>query len=170
MPLLTPRYAPELVAASSLIATFASYVSLDLAARVRTQDRAAARAWWAGGSVAMGTGICAMHYSGMAAAGFPEGSAFLSANELTGEKLGNLVVRSVARIGGEKFVLLMDEVPELADAATLADRLLTALAEPIKVGDQPLQISASVGIAIHPDHAAATALRFFESHMDAKAQ
>ena len=71
MPFLTPRYAPELVAASLLIATFASYVSLDLATRVRSQDRAVARAWWLGGSLAMGTGIWAMHFVGMFAYSLP---------------------------------------------------------------------------------------------------
>ena len=49
MPFLTPRYTPELVAASLLIATFASYVSLDLSTRVRSQDHAVARAWLLGG-------------------------------------------------------------------------------------------------------------------------
>ncbi|MDN3919748.1 putative bifunctional diguanylate cyclase/phosphodiesterase [Roseateles violae] len=68
---LTPRYAPELVAASLLIATFASYVSLDLAKRVRTPDLAVARSWWAGGSLAMGTGIWAMHFVGMFAYSLP---------------------------------------------------------------------------------------------------
>ena len=55
---------------SLLIATFASYVALDLAQRVRTRDVALARAWWAGGSVAMGTGIWSMHFVGMQAADF----------------------------------------------------------------------------------------------------
>lgn len=71
MPFLTRRYAHELVAASLLIATFASYVSLDLAARVRSQDRAVARAWWICGSAAMGTGFWAMHFFGRFAYSLP---------------------------------------------------------------------------------------------------
>ncbi|APW40313.1 bifunctional diguanylate cyclase/phosphodiesterase [Rhodoferax koreense] len=59
------------VGLSFLIASFASYVALDLAKRVRTPDRMLARGWWIGGSAAMGTGIWSMHFVGMQAAAFP---------------------------------------------------------------------------------------------------
>ena len=71
MAFLTPRYDPYVVAVSILIAGFASYVALDLAKRVRTHDRHAAVAWWVGGSLAMGTGIWAMHFVGMLAFSLP---------------------------------------------------------------------------------------------------
>jgi len=56
---------------SIVIASFASYVALDLARRVRVPDRRAAAAWWAGGSVVMGTGIWSMHFVGMLAFSLP---------------------------------------------------------------------------------------------------
>ncbi|KQP22842.1 bifunctional diguanylate cyclase/phosphodiesterase [Pseudorhodoferax sp. Leaf267] len=56
---------------SFLIASFAAYVALDLASRVRSKDRTIARAWWIGGSLAMGTGIWSMHFVGMLAASLP---------------------------------------------------------------------------------------------------
>ena len=59
------------MAASFFIASFASYVALDLAKRVRTPDRGVARTWWACGSVAMGTGIWCMHFVGMLAFTLP---------------------------------------------------------------------------------------------------
>nr|WP_315239399.1 EAL domain-containing protein [uncultured Albidiferax sp.] len=65
------RYAPGVVALSYFIASFASYVALDLAKRVRTLDRVVALGWWAGGSVAMGTGIWSMHFVGMLAVSLP---------------------------------------------------------------------------------------------------
>jgi diguanylate cyclase (GGDEF)-like protein/PAS domain S-box-containing protein len=71
MPYLTPRYDPWVVAASILIASFASYVALDLAKRVRTADRGVALSWWLGGSIAMGTGIWAMHFVGMLSFSLP---------------------------------------------------------------------------------------------------
>jgi len=71
MPYLTPTYDPWIVAASILIASFASYVTLDLAKRVRTGDRSLARGWWLGGSVAMGSGIWSMHFVGMLAYKLP---------------------------------------------------------------------------------------------------
>jgi diguanylate cyclase (GGDEF)-like protein len=56
---------------SLLVATFASYVGLDLAKRVRDQNKAVAFGWWAGGSVALGTGIWCMHFVGMLAFTLP---------------------------------------------------------------------------------------------------
>jgi NO-binding membrane sensor protein with MHYT domain/signal transduction histidine kinase/ActR/RegA family two-component response regulator len=71
MAYLTPRYDPPLVVASVLIASFASYVALDLAKRVRAANRRVALAWWVGGSIAMGTGIWSMHFVGMLAFSLP---------------------------------------------------------------------------------------------------
>lgn len=71
MNFLTPRYDPGMVTLSILIASFASYVALDLMQRVRTPDRALARWWWGGGSVVMGSGIWAMHFIGMLAFSLP---------------------------------------------------------------------------------------------------
>jgi diguanylate cyclase (GGDEF)-like protein len=68
---LSPSYDPWIVTASVLIASFASYVTLDLTRRVRSQERRAARAWWIGGSLAMGTGIWSMHFVGMLAYSLP---------------------------------------------------------------------------------------------------
>ena len=68
---VTILYSPWGVALSYLIASFASYVALDLAKRVRTPDRLVALGWWLGGSVAMGTGIWSMHFVGMLAVTLP---------------------------------------------------------------------------------------------------
>ena len=64
-------YDPWGVLASVVIAGVASYVALDLAARVRRPDRMAALLWWAGGSLVLGTGIWAMHFIGMLAFSVP---------------------------------------------------------------------------------------------------
>ena len=71
MTYLIASYDPSAVAASLLVASFASYVALDLAKRVRTQDRGVALSWWVGGSIAMGTGIWCMHFVGMLAFSLP---------------------------------------------------------------------------------------------------
>ena len=59
------------VLASVLIASAASYVTLDLARRVHQPDRLAALLWWLGGSLVMGTGIWSMHFVGMLAFSLP---------------------------------------------------------------------------------------------------
>jgi NO-binding membrane sensor protein with MHYT domain/signal transduction histidine kinase/ActR/RegA family two-component response regulator len=71
MAYLTPHYDLTLVVASVLIASFASYVALDLAKRVRDANRSVATTWWVGGSIAMGTGIWSMHFVGMLAFSLP---------------------------------------------------------------------------------------------------
>ncbi len=71
VPVLPLRYDLPVVALSYLIATLASFVALDLARRVRTDDRLVALGWWAGGSVAMGSGIWSMHFVGMLALKLP---------------------------------------------------------------------------------------------------
>lgn len=63
------HYSLQLVLLSYLIATLASYVALDIAARIRTTDNVVeAKTWWlTGGALAMGMGIWTMHFIGMLA-------------------------------------------------------------------------------------------------------
>ena len=68
---LPSTYDPWLVLASLLIASFASYVALDLAKRVHGPDKRAALRWWIGGSVALGGGMWCMHFVGMLAFSLP---------------------------------------------------------------------------------------------------
>ena len=72
---------------SWLAAVTVSAIALAVASRgVLTYGRLAA------GSALMGGGICAMHYTGMAAASFPVGAVCLSAASLSGGSLGTLVI------------------------------------------------------------------------------
>ncbi|RKP46048.1 putative bifunctional diguanylate cyclase/phosphodiesterase [Trinickia fusca] len=57
---------------------------------------------------------------------------------------------TVARIGGDEFVILAD-INEPDDAGTLADALLMAIREPFVVDGHELRVSTSVGIALYPD-------------------
>jgi len=57
----------RLVVLSYVIAAFASYTALDLAGKVAATNGWARRIWLAGGAFAMGTGIWAMHFTGMQA-------------------------------------------------------------------------------------------------------
>ena len=59
---------------------------------------------------------------------------------------------TVARVGGDEFVLLMEDVVSLADCVTLARRLVEAVSRPFEIAHRQVQISGSVGIVIYPDH------------------
>jgi signal transduction histidine kinase/CheY-like chemotaxis protein len=69
--MLIGTYVTPLVIVSVLVAIFASYTALSLAGRVAHSNGVATRWWIAGGGVAMGTGIWAMHFIGMLAFRLP---------------------------------------------------------------------------------------------------
>lgn len=52
-----------------------------------------------------------------------------------------------SRIGGDEFLVLLEDLAEEADAAAVAQRLLTSISEPYILNDQQLQVTASIGIA-----------------------
>jgi diguanylate cyclase (GGDEF)-like protein/PAS domain S-box-containing protein len=53
---------------------------------------------------------------------------------------------TTARLGGDEFVVLLDGLADPADAAAVAERLLTSLAQPYYAGDHKVYATASVGI------------------------
>lgn len=61
---------------------------------------------------------------------------------------------TVARIGGDEFVLILDELPDLDDAFQGLDRLYERLREGVLVDGQSVPIHLSTGLAIAPLHGA----------------
>lgn len=57
---------------------------------------------------------------------------------------------TVARLGGDEFVVVITEMGQLRDAATIAQGILQVMVDPILIETQELYISASIGIAIYP--------------------
>ncbi len=57
----------------------------------------------------------------------------------------------VARLGGDEFAVLLDEIGEPADVATVADKLLQSIGAPLVIGDQPWRLGASIGISRFPE-------------------
>ena len=59
----------------------------------------------------------------------------------------------VARLGGDEFVIIArGEGHEFMGPGNLTARIVAALAKPIEVNSSLLPISASVGVAFHPEH------------------
>ncbi len=63
----------------------------------------------------------------------------------------------VARVGGDEFVLVLFEIPSLAEPARVAERIVATFAKPVPIDSRELYSSASLGISIYPDDADAAA-------------
>lgn len=58
---------------------------------------------------------------------------------------------TVARIGGDEFVVLLPNVKSASDTFAIAEKIRKALVEPFELEGNIINISASIGIAIYPD-------------------
>ena len=127
---------------------------------------------------------------------------FKPVNDSFGHTAGDLVLKEVAlrlraaaracdtpaRVGGDEFLLLMEDVAGLADGVAAARRLVEVLAQPFDIAGRQMRITASIGVVVYPDHgskdklvahadaamyaakrAGGNSYAVFESHMDARA-
>lgn len=58
---------------------------------------------------------------------------------------------TVARFGGDEFVILLTGLLSRDDAAIVAEKILHQLAEPVTLSVGDVQVGASIGIAVYPD-------------------
>lgn len=58
---------------------------------------------------------------------------------------------TLARIGGDEFVLLLPKVADREEVQAVADKLITQLREPFELSAQEVFVGASVGIAMFPE-------------------
>jgi len=59
---------------------------------------------------------------------------------------------SVARLGGDEFAILLPGIEGEMDAFAATEKIRAALTRPIVVRDLNLEVEASAGIAVYPDH------------------
>ena len=58
---------------------------------------------------------------------------------------------TVSRQGGDEFVVLLNRLHDVRDAARVAEKIIAAIEQAIIFDDRDLRVSASVGIAIFPE-------------------
>ena len=71
----------------------------------------------------------------------------------------NTVVRAadtVARFGGDEFVLIGTSIVDADDAAGFAARVMEVLQAPVRIADIDIHVSASIGIAMYPEDGIST--------------
>ncbi|MFG1923473.1 putative bifunctional diguanylate cyclase/phosphodiesterase [Cryptosporangium sp. NPDC048952] len=66
-----------------------------------------------------------------------------------------LGVDTVARIGGDEFVVVLGGITRESDAIAVAERVLRALRTPMRLPHAEVQVGASIGIALADDEAGA---------------
>ena len=65
----------------------------------------------------------------------------------------NVCVRhgdTVARQGGDEFIIVLAEITHSDDAALVADKIIKAINVPVQVTGHTLNVSTSIGIAVYP--------------------
>jgi len=94
---------------------------------------------------------------------------FKSINDTLGHDIGDRVLKAtgtrlievtrasdtLARIGGDEFILVMMETNQREDATAIAQKLLDSFIEPFSIDGHQLHLSTSIGIAIYPEDAEA---------------
>ena len=58
---------------------------------------------------------------------------------------------TVARLGGDEFAIVLNDIASQDDVPPIADKILTALTEPVLINDQELFITSSIGISLFPE-------------------
>jgi|GEM_PF-826030 len=106
---------------------------------------------------------------------------FKEVNDSLGHEMGDILLKeaalrmencvretdTVARFGGDEFVIILSEINSIDCVARIAHNLLSKLAEPFQLGVETVYISASIGAALYPTDATdvATLLRFADQAM-----
>ena len=89
---------------------------------------------------------------------------FKSANDTYGHLQGDILLQAVteqlrdcvresdtvARMGGDEFTLIFENVSGADDAAGLAKKVLAAFDQPFQFGGHEMKVTASVGISLYP--------------------
>lgn len=74
---------------------------------------------------------------------------------------------TLARIGGDEFVLLLGGISSIAESHAALDRVLAETSTPVKLGDETVSVSTSIGVTLFPldDSDAETLLRHADMAM-----
>ncbi|KAA2238185.1 putative bifunctional diguanylate cyclase/phosphodiesterase [Salinarimonas soli] len=70
------------------------------------------------------------------------------------ERLGRLLrgADTLARFGGDEFAVIQTQVRSRVDAESLARRILDELTHPFELGEAPVSVGVSIGVALAPEH------------------
>jgi diguanylate cyclase (GGDEF)-like protein len=58
---------------------------------------------------------------------------------------------TVARIGGDEFVIVLEDLADPGDAARIVERIRAELSTPVTLEAHDIALSASIGVALNTD-------------------
>ncbi|SOC50529.1 PAS domain S-box-containing protein/diguanylate cyclase (GGDEF) domain-containing protein [Blastococcus aggregatus] len=107
-----------------------------------------------------------------AAVVFIDLDGFKHVNDTLGHHAGDVLLQQVAerlssavrtgdtlaRLGGDEFAILVEQITGPDEARAAGDRVLTALSGPVRIGNQVVAVSGSVGVSISDDDASSDSL------------
>jgi len=75
--------------------------------------------------------------------------------KLVAKRLSGIIRKedTLARLSGDEFTVIMEELTQPEDASLLAEKILKVLAEPMHIDDHVLYVSGSIGISLYPQDA-----------------
>ena len=96
---------------------------------------------------------------------FVDMDRFKTINDTLGHEVGDQLLQAlagrlaagvrdgdtVARFGGDEFVILLDDVSSEKDIGAVAQKVLEALAPPFVIDNQSLYVTASIGVSLYPN-------------------
>jgi len=96
---------------------------------------------------------------------FVDMDRFKNINDTLGHEIGDQLLQAlagrlatgvregdtVARFGGDEFVILLDDVASEKDIGAVAQKVLEALAPPFIIDSQSLYVTASIGVSLFPN-------------------
>jgi diguanylate cyclase (GGDEF)-like protein/PAS domain S-box-containing protein len=57
---------------------------------------------------------------------------------------------TLARIGGDEFIAVMVDLDNIEESTPILERLLQAASDPVTIGNDVMQVSASIGVTLYP--------------------
>jgi diguanylate cyclase (GGDEF)-like protein len=91
---------------------------------------------------------------------------FKQVNDTFGHAVGDMLLQAVAnrlkgcvrdtdtvaRIGGDEFVVLLHSIHASEDADSVAGKIRQVLAQPLRLDGHSLNMHTSIGVALYPEH------------------
>lgn len=108
----------------------------------------------------------ALHHNQKVALLFIDLDRFKNVNDSLGHDIGDALLCQVAnrivsiirpndtaaRLGGDEFAVILNDIEDIDNACSLAQRIISVFEQPFNLGSKVLYSEASIGISIYPEH------------------